>query len=245
MRYISSLLLIVALVADSNLAAAQTAQPASYLAKGQLNLVTLLPPPPKADSLAQSADEKLVLEKQHHRTSAQMARSTADGEVSVFRFADILGTNFTKDRLPKLTSLFDKINATFRDPALEVKERWNRPRPYLANKKVQPVTGLIEIMLKLNPKASTQSYPSGHAMFGEICAILLSEMVPERASELFQRSREYGENRILGGVHFATDTEAGRTAGAIFVYAIQSNPQFQTDFKAAKTELRTVLGLGK
>ena len=43
-------------------------------------------------------------------------------------------------------------------------------------------------------------------------AILLAAMVPEKRAEIFARGWEYGENRLVAGVHFPSDIESGRIA---------------------------------
>ena len=57
------------------------------------------------------------------------------------------------------------------------------------------------------------------------------------------RAWEYGHNRLVGGIHFASDIEMGRIAGAVIAQTISTHPDFKTEFEAAKTELRGALGL--
>jgi acid phosphatase (class A) len=49
------------------------------------------------------------------------------------------------------------------------------------------------------------SYPSGHATFGTLCAILLTEMVPEKRAALFARNRDYEHSRMVVGAHYPSD----------------------------------------
>ena len=53
----------------------------------------------------------------------------------------------------------------------------------------------------------------------------------------------YGENRIIGGIHYRSDIEAGRIAGSVIAASIMEQPEFQAEFTAAQAELRKVLGL--
>jgi acid phosphatase (class A) len=68
-------------------------------------------------------------------------------------------------------------------------------------------------------------------------------MLPEKSESLFARGREYGENRVLAGVHFLTDIEAGRVAATAMAVAFMQNEAFMKDFAEAKAELRRELGL--
>jgi acid phosphatase (class A) len=59
---------------------------------------------------------------------------------------------------------------------------------------------------------------------------------------LFARGWEYGEARVIGGVHFPSDVEAGRILGTLVVEEMQRDPEFRADFTAARRELRHALG---
>jgi acid phosphatase (class A) len=74
-------------------------------------------------------------------------------------------------------------------------------------------------------------------------AILLANMVPEKREALFARGWEYGRNRVVGGVHYPSDVEAGRIEATVLVSAMMQNPAFKTDFAASRAELRQVIGL--
>lgn len=68
-------------------------------------------------------------------------------------------------------------------------------------------------------------------------------MVPEKRTELMVRAWEYGHNRIVGGIHYASDVEAGRIAGTVIAETIRTHDDYKAEFEAAKEELRSVLGL--
>ena len=69
-------------------------------------------------------------------------------------------------------------------------------------------------------------------------AILLAQIVPEKRDALFARGREYGENRVIDGVHYPSDIEAGRIDGTLVAAALMANPEFQKAFAEAKVEVR-------
>jgi acid phosphatase (class A) len=68
-------------------------------------------------------------------------------------------------------------------------------------------------------------------------------MVPEKSPQIFARGREYGENRVVAGVHFPSDIEGGRLSATAIAAALMENEQFKNDLNEAKAELRGVLGL--
>src|ERR1700731_1599956 len=81
-------------------AAAQEDGPASlhFLESGKVDLPKILPGPPKPQSKAQRKDMAISLAWQAKRTPAMEALAKADADQSVFRFGDVLGASFTKER---------------------------------------------------------------------------------------------------------------------------------------------------
>jgi acid phosphatase (class A) len=236
--------IVVAFFSASPALAENAPAPASdYLAPGQVDLTILLPPPPAPDSAAEKRDEQTILDAQRHRTPAEVARAKAEGEVSVFNFANVFDPNFTKGKLPKLAAFFARVRKAASASVSPAKNYWHRPRPFEINARIHPVAELKDGLLNDDKRTYNPAYPGGHATFGATCAIILSNMVPEKRAELFARGWEIGDDRIIGGVHYPTDSEAGRIDATVLVYAMMQNPQFQSDFGAAKAELRAMLGL--
>ncbi len=88
-----------------------------------------------------------------------------------------------------------------------------------------------------------ESYPSGHATFAYATAVLLAAMVPEKAAAIFQRAEDFAENRVIGGVHYPTDIEAGKICGAVIDHVMLHDARFKTDFARATVEVRHALKL--
>jgi membrane-associated phospholipid phosphatase len=68
-------------------------------------------------------------------------------------------------------------------------------------------------------------------------------MVPEKTQALYERAATYGRNRVIAGVHFPTDVEAGLVSAAVIVNTLIQQPLFMRDLERAKKELRQVLEL--
>jgi acid phosphatase (class A) len=203
-----------------------------WLAPDAVELPRLLPPPPAADSEAGRRDLAAVLALQAARTASDVAQAQADQKVSVFRFADVLGDAFTAERVPKTAALAERACREAASITARAKKHWQRPRPAVADTAVKPVVAI----------ATDGAYPSGHATCGYLWAIVLGDMLPEKRAELFARGVRYGTNRIVGGVHYPTDAEAGRLGAAVIATALFANPAFRTALEAASAETRAALG---
>jgi acid phosphatase (class A) len=236
-RSVSLALLLLLLIGTGTASQVARAQDAtSYIDAHAVDLGTLLAPPPSPDSARGQADLQTVLNVQRTRTPEQVERARADVKKSVFRFADVLGPAFNEANLPKTAALFDAASHDATLIAKRGKSFFARARPYVASSDVHPA-------VPLNPKDGYDSYPSGHATFGYMSAILLAQMVPEKRAALFERGREFGENRVVDGVHYPSDVEAGRIDGTLVAAALLADPAFQKAFAEARTEVRSALAL--
>ncbi|RAX40598.1 acid phosphatase [Rhizobium tropici] len=232
MRTIAKALSILFVVGLASPVFAEDAKP--FTDAREINLLDLLPPPPANDSAQMKAELGEILTIQVTRTPEMAARAVADAEENVWRFSDAIDNpKFTKENLPKFSAFFDRIVETegaVVDPAKNV---WKRPRPHLYSDLVKPIV----------PLSKSGSYPSGHATLGTLMGIVLSNMVPEKRAVIMSRAWEYGHNRIVGGIHYASDIEAAHIAGTVIAETIMTHDDYKGEYEAAKAELRTALGL--
>jgi acid phosphatase (class A) len=235
-RLFSSSIMLAVAIGLATEATSALAQDGTYLNSDQIDLSKLLAPPPALGSAKQKADLDHVLKIQRERTPEQVERAKEDLTHSVFRFADVLGPSFNKANLPKTAALFKVVGDDAGLVTKPGKKYFNRPRPFVTSSDVSPT-------VPTGRQSYYWSYPSGHATYGYLCAILLAQMVPEESAKIFMRGREYGQNRVVDGVHYPTDIEAGRIDGTLIAAALMQNPKFQRDFAVAKAEVRTALGL--
>lgn len=255
----AALLLLVACAVHRG----QAASDGLYVVPAAFDATRLLAPPP-ADSAARRHDLEAVRNAERARTAEQAAQAEAGSTVDVFLFSSVLGPNFTADRVPQTAAFFQRVYRSAVPSLQAAKDCWNRERPFVVDPALKPLPhSFASTKLRSAPAAVraaspppgdspctapvaapmySPSYPSGHATVGAMMAILLAQMVPEQRSALFARGWEYGEARVISGVHFPTDVEAGRILGTMLIGFLQQDARFGTDLQAARRELRTVLG---
>lgn len=205
---------------------------APFLPVDAIDLATLLPTPPAQDSAMTKAEIAEIHRAQANATVDEKAQATADSKESVFLFANVLGSSFAAEKLPVATEFFASVGETegeFVDPAKKI---FGRPRPPLADASITPCEKL---------KASA-AYPSGHATFAYLQAIVLAQMIPEKRDAIFARAAEFAHNRIVCGVHYASDVEAGKISAFTIGAMLLRDPAFQAKFMPAQTEVRMALG---
>jgi acid phosphatase (class A) len=237
---------------------------AVYAVPARFDVIRLLAPPPAA-AAARDLDLHAVRQAERLRTPQQSAEAESSTSVDVFLFSSVLGPEFSASRMPVTAAFFDRVYRSALPYLQSVKDCWNRQRPFEVDPTLSPLarsfasTRLRSVPAPVqgvsappgdspctapaaNPRYSP-SYPSGHATVGAMMAILLAQMVPEQGAALFSRGWDYGQSRVISGVHFPTDVEAGRVLGTLMVGLLQQDRHFRADLDAARRELRAGLGL--
>jgi acid phosphatase (class A) len=131
--------------------------------------------------------------------------------------------------VPKLLALVHKANAATQRETNIAKNYYKRARPFHQDRGAicQPEAEL----------GDSYDYPSGHTTGGWTWALALTDVMPERASEILARGRAYGESRIVCGAHNASAVEAGRLSATVTMTVVRSTPAYQRDLKAARLEM--------
>jgi acid phosphatase (class A) len=200
-----------------------------------LHLDLILPPPPARNSATTAAELTELHRIEGIRTLAQITQAEADDhEEDIFIFKTVLGPRFTAEAFPITAALSAHIRKDESTASSPLKSIYRRPRPYQVDSTLHPVC-------PLNPEPT--SYPSGHSLSGYLLAFTLVQLVPEKRQEIFDRADEYVHNRLICGVHYASDTEASRNIAYAIFGSLASSPRFQRDLIAARDEIRIKLGL--
>jgi acid phosphatase (class A) len=145
-------------------------------------------------------------------------------------FACAVGADLSATKTPKTARLVGRAVLDAVDASGAAKQVYKRQRPFV------PTDEPICIERTDGLKASF-SYPSGHATGGWMYGLLLAELAPDRTAAIMSRGRAYGESRVVCGVHWKTDVEAGRDAATAAFVVLQSNPAFRADLEAARAEI--------
>ena len=94
----------------------------------------------------------------------------------------------------------------------------------------------MDDQLSLGVSEKSSGYPSGHSTRGTVYSLVLAEVFPEHKEAILEIGRNIGWDRVLIGMHFATDIYAGRVLGQAIVRELLASPAFQSDLAEAKAE---------
>jgi acid phosphatase (class A) len=202
-----------------------------------------------------------VLQAQRTSTPERMHLAETDARAGLDAFAGVLGVD--PGKLPAVAAFVHKAEREAAQLATTIgKDCWERPRPFVLDNRIHP-PGSMKSEVESRPgekntaphdasspcppltptPAYSYSYPSGHSTRGALDAILLAQMVPEKRAEIFARGWDFGVSRVIGGVHYPSDVEAGRIDATAIASIMMQNRDFQSDLASARAELRKALGL--
>ncbi len=211
---------------------ARAAAPPPYLTAADVDLTMLLPLPPAPGSALQGAEVQAVLDVQAAASRDRIAQAVVDAKETVFvMFGDILGPRVTPESAPKTTAMFSRIGESEDATVDPAKPFFGRVRPFLADPRIKALV----------PPSSSGSWPSGHTTRVTMMAAVLANMLPEQRGPIWARAADYAQSRVIGGMHFPSDLQAGQRAGTAMAQALFAIAEFRADLDAAKTELKGVL----
>jgi len=113
-------------------------------------------------------------------------------------------------------------------PAVYWKDKFNRARPGQYEPTLRPP---IEV-------PGHSAYPSGHSTQAHLVAHILGKLLPAQATAVMALADEIARNREVAGVHYASDSAAGKQL-AKDIFAIlnsKSCPRFRKALREARRE---------
>lgn len=227
MKKLSFPLLALLFALTLTVQARDAATTVSYFDPATVDLKALLPAPPADGSPTTLKEIDLILQKQAARTPEELARIKQEVHLDVYLFENVLGPWFTEKNLPATAALFKNVHAVINPVIESAKKDWNRPRPFLQDKRVHPPIDL--------PRNA--SYPSGHSTVGDLDALILAELAPDLKDAIMARGLQIGNDRVIAGVHFPSDVDAGHTLAHDLFAKLMASATFQTDLAKAKAEI--------
>lgn len=229
MRWIA-LIGVLATVTAAGPAWSQSAAPpaSKFLQPGDLDAARVLPPPP-ADPVRELDLLKRIAAA---RTPERVAQAKHDdGAEDVTSIADVLGPAFDLTRFPATAKLFADLRKEDSAAAKAAKAYFARPRPFEAGENLDICDDASD---------HNNSYPSGHATMGYTAAAVLADLIPGNAQIILARASDYAESRLVCGVHYPSDLEAGHVLATALVDRLMAKPAFREELEAARAELTAV-----
>jgi acid phosphatase (class A) len=195
----------------------------AYYISGE-TICSTFPDAPTLGSAVDNSDLAITLFVQNSRNKQQSEEAFLDKKYSIKLVTDVIDVNFES----KFPNTFELLKHADHDESLinqNLKMKAHRLRPFVQHPEL--VMPLFEV--------PDFSYPSGHSSGSELQARLLGLAFPARQEELLKRARQIADSRVIAGVHYTSDTEAGLHLGDLVFEALSSQEKFKNDFQRAIT----------
>jgi acid phosphatase (class A) len=207
--------------------------PTGYIAADAIDILRVLPPAPRHGDARDEADRRIFRETRKLLGSPRWDMASADANLStrqlLHHFACSLDIELTPAEVPTLTKMLQRAASDAEQATEKAKDHYQRKRPFWIDK--GPVC---------RPRAElgmSFDYPSGQATSGWAWAMVLAQVTPENATQIFARGRAIGESRIVCGVHNASAVEASRLLVNAMLTLAMATPEYQADMLNARQEL--------
>jgi acid phosphatase (class A) len=200
------------------------------LRPAEIDAARLLPPPPafaSARAKAELAELHAIAAASSPADIEAARRDDADEKPDLFNAA--LGFDLTQ--LPATTRMLNDVLEEEDTDSKAAKTYFHRDRPWI-------VDGSIKTCVAVKPGPAANSYPSGHASLAFSMGVVLAALIPEKAQAILARAEEFGEHRLVCGVHFRSDIAAGQQFGTVLALQLMEKPAFKAEMEAARAELR-------
>ena len=201
------------------------------------DMLLFMPGPPDSSSVAFTNDVNRYFWGKEMRKdperAAQAARDAVYGLATILtEFEEAFGMKITKEDTPEIYKVLLEGTATCDSICTLPKIRYGRTRPFV---RFNEHTLVPELEEELNPH---KSFPSGHTLLGWSSALLMMEINPDRANEILARGYRYGENRIVVGAHWQSDTDAARLAASAAYARLHTSDRFLEQMQRAREEFK-------
>jgi hypothetical protein len=244
MRYLSGLVLVLSVSALAvaplddirfeawgKWALSRLDAPSHFLDREVLIDLPVSPPPANGSAETRAElDELLQLQQERTRTQVKMVTKHLDYDGVCAAVLDATHRKLT--RAPKTKALLRHVEIDASLAIFHAKKRFNRARPHQLQSRLHPAI----------PVPAHPAYPSSHALQGCMVARTLALLFPENAEELMAVGVQIGREREIAGIHYPSDSKAGRALGEELFARLQQNEKFLAEVEAARKEWSSARG---
>lgn len=211
---------------------------------GLPDVVKCIPPPPEDPSPEFDRDVlRYVWGKQQRADSLRLAMAVRDAiwdlDTTIAILSEPFGMAISPEDTPRIYEVLTRGVTTIENIRFRPKAHYFRKRPfaYFAEPSIFPQDD--------DWLALEGSYPSGHTIRAWACALLMAEINPAAAEEIYARAWQSGESRVISGCHWQSDVDASRPVASIGYACLQTSAQFREQMALAQEEFRRMSFCGQ
>jgi acid phosphatase (class A) len=144
---------------------------------------------------------------------------------NLFYVGRSIGSWFNPNDLPVTVDVLGRVWCDASYYMWRLKFKYARVRPYNIDPNIKPLQ-----------EPNWAAFPSGHSFYAHMLAYLYSEVAPEFSDIFLNDARAIAHSREIIGVHFPSDSEAGRVLARQFMDELLLSEKFRPEFEKIKKE---------
>lgn len=215
----------------------EAARQQGYLPDGAIDVLQVLPPAPVKGDARYKADRTIFKQTRKMIGSPRYKMATDDARYEADwlgrDFSCAVGVELTPTSAPRTFAMIQRAGVDTGRQTVIAKDHYKRLRPYRIDDK--------PICQDRKELGNSYDYPSGHTTWGWTWALVLADLLPERATPVLARGRAYGDSRFICGAHNFSAVEGGKLSATTTMEAVRQTPAYQADAAAARAELRALV----
>jgi len=186
-------------------------------------------PPPANSSKETSIEIGVLINYKNLRTPAKIAEINNELDINTIEIGGrAMRDYFNFSKYPETALLFANTYTDLNIIIMKLKKKYDRVRPSVLNPEVEPII----------PDLAHPAYPSGYSTQTYFMAYMLAEILPEKKDELLAEAERISRNREIAGVHYPSDTEAGKLLARQFLDILLTNKNIQESIVKSRSELQ-------
>jgi hypothetical protein len=152
---------------------------------------------------------------QQARTQTDVTRTLGESHPSLGCWTNVLDRTFAVADYPMTEALLQEAQADLLPVLSSLQTTFARPRPSVTYPSLTPAI----------PVEATFSYPATHAAVGALYAQIIAQFQPVNREAIVERGNQIGTDRVLTGVQWPSDADAGKRLGKAFATYWISMPE--------------------
>ncbi|MGZ9097285.1 MAG: phosphatase PAP2 family protein [Micavibrio sp.] len=191
--------------------------------------VNILPPPKNTSAETRAELDALLLMQEKERERLVVKKIMLENNLPTPMLSFSMEGLYDSASHPETERLLTLVNSEVGYFLMREKTKYQRARPTQLEPK-------LTTLFKIPPHAA---YPSGHAGQSHAVALVLAALDPARKDAYIRHAYDVGHRREIAGVHYPSDSAAGRIIATNVVGAMLADPKLQQTIQNAKQEFVT------
>ncbi len=159
------------------------------------------------------------------RTESKEEEIKAEQELTTTIYNGLTFEEIIKDK-PRTEKLLNSSLSEILTVILHFKNQFDRVRPNILDTSLT-----TSISVPGHP-----AYPSGHATQSYLIYLILSDLDPKNQESYKEDAYRIAHNREIGGLHYPTDSEAGRDLATQYFNLLRKSTWYELNISLARSE---------